>query len=427
MPAISDEVRTEILQRLHRAEAEHSVRILYACESGSRAWNFASPDSDYDARFIYVRTQDWYLSFDVERRRDVIEYPIVDLIDCNGWDIRKAMYLFTRTNGALLEWFNSPINYIEHGHFAQRMRELAPRAFDPKALCYHYSHMARGNAREYLFNDQVRLKKYFYVLRPLFAIRYIEQGLGVPPVPFDALATAVAPDSLKEALNKLLMLKRSTGELGLGQPIPEISEFIEAELARHGEAFSGQGRPDVLEGNLIAASRSAALTDAMLWRFDALTGPPGFVQRSFEKRSVRHQVAHDKFVPPNALLFFGDSHVQLLPVSSLPMAFYYGIGGESAGRLADRLPLYRSIASARGVVIGTGTNDLHEGRSDDEIIAEWQQSLATLPAKLKVVCLALPINAARKDLAARLRPLNQRIAAACDGRNASVIHIEPGT
>ena len=60
---------------------------MYACESGSRAWGFASPDSDYDVRFLYVHNEDWYLSFDVEKQRDVIEYPIVDEIDCGGWDI----------------------------------------------------------------------------------------------------------------------------------------------------------------------------------------------------------------------------------------------------------------------------------------------------------------------------------------------------
>lgn len=240
---VSDEVRAEILRRLARAEAEHSVRILYACESGSRAWNFASPDSDYDVRFIYAHEADWYLSFDVEQRRDVIEYRIVDDIDCNGWDIRKALYLFTRTNGALLEWLRSPIRYIEQGPLAQRLRELAPRAFDARALCYHYSHMARGNAREYLFGDQVRLKKYFYVLRPLFAIRYIEEGRGVPPVAFEDLVEAVAPEQLRAPIADLLALKRRSGELGLGEPVPVIGTFIERELERHGSAFTGQSRP----------------------------------------------------------------------------------------------------------------------------------------------------------------------------------------
>lgn len=245
--SISKEIREEILKRLHQAEAEHEVRILYACESGSRAWNFASPDSDYDVRFIYVRPLEWYLSFDIESRRDVIEYPIVDDIDCNGWDIRKALYLFTRTNGALLEWLRSPIKYIDTGSVAQRLRELAPRAFDAKALCYHYSHMARGNASEHLFTDRVKLKKYFYVLRPLFAIRHIEQGLGIPPVQFEELVDAVAPESIRAPIAELLSIKRNTVELGLGASVPAIDDFIKRELERHGLQFSGQGRPELFD------------------------------------------------------------------------------------------------------------------------------------------------------------------------------------
>ncbi|MDN5936751.1 MAG: nucleotidyltransferase domain-containing protein, partial [Nitrosospira sp.] len=130
------------------AESEHDVSILLACESGSRAWGFASPDSDYDVRFIYAHPKAWYLSFDVENKRDVIEYPIKDEIDCSGWDIGKALYLFTRTNGALLEWLKSPIRYIEAGSLAAGLRDLEGRAVDRRALCYHYSHMARSNARE---------------------------------------------------------------------------------------------------------------------------------------------------------------------------------------------------------------------------------------------------------------------------------------
>src|SRR5690606_10127262 len=141
-----------------------------------------------------------YLSFDVEYRRDVIEYPIVDEIDWGGWDIGKALYLFTRTNGALLEWLHSPIQYIEHGGRAESMTELAPRALHARALCYHYSHMARGNAREYLFADKVRLNKYFYVLRPLLAIRFIEQRGDVPPVQFESLVEAVAPKEIVEPI-----------------------------------------------------------------------------------------------------------------------------------------------------------------------------------------------------------------------------------
>ena len=243
---IDDQIQKEILKRLHAAKKEHGIRILYACESGSRAWGFASPDSDYDVRFIYTHPKNWYLSFDVERKRDVIEYPIVDEIDCSGWDLRKALYLFTRTNGALIEWLNSPIKYIEVSESAERLRSLVPKTMNSTALCYHYSHMARGNAREYLFKDQVRLKKYFYVLRPLLAIRYIEQHNSAPPVEFRKLVDAVAPSEILQGIDNLLELKRNTPELGNGNQIPEINEFITSEIERHGEAFKGQGRPDLL-------------------------------------------------------------------------------------------------------------------------------------------------------------------------------------
>lgn len=186
---VEKHIADDIQQRLTAAENEHDVKVVYACESGSRAWGFASPDSDYDVRFIYAHKPEWYLSFDVERRRDVIEYPIVDDIDIGGSDIKKALYLFTRTNGALLEWTTSPIVYRELGEFANRLRKLAPNAHSDLALRYHYSHMARGNAGDHLSKNQVKLKKYFYILRPLLAIRYIEQGLALPPVRFQKLET----------------------------------------------------------------------------------------------------------------------------------------------------------------------------------------------------------------------------------------------
>ncbi len=256
-------IREEILRRLHQAEHEHKVKVLYACESGSRAWGFASPDSDYDVRFIYVHDPDWYLSFDVERKRDVIEYPIVDEIDCGGWDLKKALYLLTRTNGALMEWLNSPVRYIEVGATARHLRELAPKVMNPVALCYHYSHMARGNAREYLFKDKLKLKKYFYVLRPLLAIRYIERGIGPPPVEFEKLLETVAPEELKPVIQDLIKLKRATEELGLGDAVPEINDFIKAELDRHGDAFKGQGRPEAGDNQEIYDQMNQVFRDAV--------------------------------------------------------------------------------------------------------------------------------------------------------------------
>ena len=260
---IDNEIEKEIIRRLESAQIEHDVRILFACESGSRAWGFASPDSDYDVRFVYAHKMDWYLSFDVESRRDVIEYPIEDEIDCSGWDIRKALYLFTRTNGALLEWLSSPIVYMETGPFRTRLSDLAPRSANLVALCYHYSHMARGNAREYLFKDSVRLKKYFYVLRPLLAIRYIEAFSLPPPIEFRILVDRVAPPSIVPGIERLLEIKQNLPESGLGDPIPEINDFIEAEIERHGENFKGQGRPDIITGAEIRENLNILFREAV--------------------------------------------------------------------------------------------------------------------------------------------------------------------
>ena len=160
-------VRDTVNRCLDAIEREEGVRVLFACESGSRAWGFASPDSDYDVRFVYVQPRDWYLS--IGDQRDVIERPIVDLYDVSGWDLRKALRLFRKSNPPMLEWLGSPIVYRERTTAAASLRRIAARSFSPRACAFHYLHMARGNYREYLQADALPLKKYLYVLRPLLA------------------------------------------------------------------------------------------------------------------------------------------------------------------------------------------------------------------------------------------------------------------
>lgn len=242
-------MKDRILATLAKIESERNVKILYACESGSRAWGFPSPDSDWDVRFIYAHPAPWYLSYNVESRRDVIELPIVDEIDCNGWDIRKACYLFARTNGALLEWLGSPIRYIDTVGLPEMFGDLAELTTNKTALCYHYRHMAKGNAREYINGVSVRLKKYLYVIRPLLAIRYIIQFNKVPPVRFSELVAAVCPDYIVQDLQRLLDIKRDTPELGMGDAIPSLNAFIESELAEADGKYSGQGRP-IFQGDV---------------------------------------------------------------------------------------------------------------------------------------------------------------------------------
>ncbi len=224
-------MQQRIQEALSSIEAEHGVRILYACESGSRAWGFDSTDSDWDVRFIYCHPRDWYLS--VEEGRDVIELPIDDLLDVNGWDLRKVLRLMKKSNPVLLEWLSSPIVYREDEVAVSRLRALAQDFYQPAACLHHYLHMAKGNFREYLQGESVWLKKYFYVLRPVLACLWIERSLGVVPMAFDDLVAGVVRDvELKENIARLTELKRSGAEMDNGARIPVIHSFLEQEIER---------------------------------------------------------------------------------------------------------------------------------------------------------------------------------------------------
>lgn len=224
-------MKSQILSCLHDIEAGQNVRIVYACESGSRAWGFPSADSDYDVRFLYVHTMEWYLAIDV--KRDVIERPIQDGLDISGWDLKKALRLFRKSNPPLLEWLGSPIVYLEQYSAAEGMRELLPDYYSPSSCLHHYLHMARGNNREYLKGDVVWIKKYFYVLRPILAMDWIARGWGVVPTDFNILVDklAIEPPVAKEIAH-LLAAKRAGEELDRGLRIDVLSRFIEDALDR---------------------------------------------------------------------------------------------------------------------------------------------------------------------------------------------------
>ena len=230
---VSLAVRNEVRQRLRRAEDEHEVKVVLAVESGSRAWGFASPNSDYDARFIYVNTPQWYLSVGLEEQRDVIEYPIVDEMDINGWDLRKALRLFWKSNPGFVEWVQSTIIYEQAGSFHQRAKELLPHVYSVESGIYHYRSMAKTNYRGYLQTPQVPLKKYFYVLRPLLSVRWLEQFNQPAPIEFEQLRTVIDGNTeLQRAIDDLLVTKRASPEMGLSPQIPPIQRFIENELQR---------------------------------------------------------------------------------------------------------------------------------------------------------------------------------------------------
>ena len=245
----------EVFQRVRHAlaqvEAERNVRALFACESGSRAWGFASRDSDYDVRFLYVHRRDWYLS--VEDRRDVIEQPIAGDLDVSGWELRKALRLLRKSNPPLLEWLKSPVVYRRDAGFESEFNVLADEFYSPRRCFAHYLHMAFGNWRDYLRGrEKVSLKKYLYVFRPLLACRWIERQYGQVPMLFAQLVESVLDEAgVRAALTELVARKQSGVELAAEPPVEALTRFIESELPR----LEALNEPEDAAGEVEALNR----------------------------------------------------------------------------------------------------------------------------------------------------------------------------
>jgi uncharacterized protein len=236
---IPDPIRRQINTLLDQIEMAYDVRILFAVESGSRAWGFPSPDSDYDIRFVYVRPLPWYVRLSIGR--DVIERPIIDDLDIGGWDLRKALNLLVRANPALIEWLSSPIVYRECRETAA-LRALAEISPHRQSARYHYRALAWSNYSRYITKRQtVRLKKYMYCIRPAAALRWLRTRPDRVPMDFPSLLAGITlePD-LQQSIDSLLALKVNSLEMGEGSHIPIINEFIEHEIA---EAEHPEGPP----------------------------------------------------------------------------------------------------------------------------------------------------------------------------------------
>jgi predicted nucleotidyltransferase len=231
--AVDNIMKEKIISELKKIEDEEKVRIIYACESGSRAWGFPSKDSDYDVRFIYVHNHDWYLS--VYNRKDVIERPVCDLLDINGWDIRKALRLLQKSNAALMEWFQSPVLYLEKSEISGKIKELIPAAFSQRSCFHHYSSIAKGTFKDSLQGESVKIKKYFYAIRPALACRWIEERKTVPPMEFRTLLTILPEGTLKNEIQRLLNEKRDGEEIDLKPKITVINEYLEKEITHFAE------------------------------------------------------------------------------------------------------------------------------------------------------------------------------------------------
>lgn len=229
-----------IKEKLHEIELRENCRILLAVESGSRAWGFASSDSDYDVRFIYARPKECYLK--LERVQDVIEVPISGELDINGWDVDKTLKLLYKSNPTVFEWFSSPIVY-KTTPFADRFRPVMLHYFSSRSGLWHYLHMAEGNYREYLKGGMVKAKKYFYVLRPVLACRWILEMGTPPPMLFSELAESQLPDFLGETVQELLDLKINSPEVKMIPKIDILNEYLDRsiiELRERIEQYPGE-------------------------------------------------------------------------------------------------------------------------------------------------------------------------------------------
>lgn len=220
-----------IQMKLNEIERSEGVRILRAIESGSRAWGFASPDSDYDVRFIYVRPLRDYLTLR-PKRKDTIEWVVDETLDICGWDLSKALQLAHKGNLFLFEWATSPVVYRSTETWDE-LWEVVRAYFSPRAALYSYYGIAYNTNRDFLQGERVRYKKYLYALRPLLACKFIAERREQPPVAFDKLVDAAAPCDLRPAIDELLAAKAQMNEKDEAARIPAIDAFVEDALMRY--------------------------------------------------------------------------------------------------------------------------------------------------------------------------------------------------
>ena len=216
-----------IREKLKEIEEKEAVKIIMAVESGSRAWGFASPDSDYDVRFVYVRRLEDYLR--LENIKDVIEWQLDDVMDISGWDLKKALQLMHDSNPSIFEWCASPIVYKDSEAF-EKLKKIRKEYYSRKKSLYHYWHMAQNNYQAYLQGEEVRIKKYFYVVRPLLAAKWVVDKKTQPPMLFSELIETELPIELRDIIDKLLEMKQNMPEMGMAPKIKVLDDFIEAEL-----------------------------------------------------------------------------------------------------------------------------------------------------------------------------------------------------
>ncbi|UVC08406.1 nucleotidyltransferase domain-containing protein [Rhizobium sp. TH2] len=249
----SPDAVSEIRKRLDTVRAS-GIRILFAIESGSRAWGFPSPDSDYDCRFVYLRPVEDHLKLNADR--DVIEFPIEGEVDTGGWDLRKALLLTVKGNATIVEWVKSPHVYEQMAGFRERLSGLLERIVDPHLVAKHYFGLLKRH--DHVFTDDgVKLKKVFYALRPVLSLKYMEaRDFGeLPPMNLQLLMQNVRiPTDLSDLIDVMIAEKSVTREMGTGKVPDAVSRFLIEARDHYGKILEAFSLPE----RALAAERHAA-------------------------------------------------------------------------------------------------------------------------------------------------------------------------
>ena len=222
-------MRQILIDRLKDIEKEKNITILYAAESGSRAWGFESTDSDYDVRFIYRHQKEKYLS--IFKFKDTIDYPVDELLDYSGWDLAKSIKLFHGNNMAIYEWLNSPIVYYQNDQFIKAMGEHQEEFFNPQKACYHYLGAAKTTSIKHLQKEEINVKKIFYALRPILAVLWILKYRKMPPVYFpDMLIIDLLSEEIINSIKALIERKKDLTEHDSIDGVHTLLDFINRQL-----------------------------------------------------------------------------------------------------------------------------------------------------------------------------------------------------
>ena len=205
-------MRKQIIQALRELEQQHECRFIFAAESGSRAWGFASPDSDYDVRALYVKPQEWYLSIE-EPQKDTIEAMLPGELDISAWELRKALRLLHGCNLPLNEWLTSPVQYYDDGGFLAAIRACIPHCFNPAKAAHHYLALSAKSLETMDKSGSITIKKLFYVLRGLLAARWSSRFATMPPVKFTKLLVPeLVPEDILAIITDLQGQKKEAKE-----------------------------------------------------------------------------------------------------------------------------------------------------------------------------------------------------------------------